>query len=638
MFECGDVEVQRVAGIGPANWLRPNELLRNCERSVTAQSYFEWVRYDSAAQLHRQVVAPLENTPVALRAVDPFAVCAAQLAAAQQITQQGAEHYLTRALALRDRLPHVKQLLKEGQVAAHHIAEIVSRTDLIDGSEYMADIDRDIAAQLRRRGSWSKNRIRDMVDAMIMLRDPDLVRENRADAKKRRGVWNNNIGDGMSALDAVGSAESNGLIMQRLEKLAMSVCKADPRRKSERMSDALFATVMGREFACECPKDPKHPCSANIWTWPADMVVSGIDATLVLHVIADQATIDGDADNPGYLQGHGVISGEHVRDIAGRPETKQRPMRNDYEQSQPPWNDHDLRAEAEYADLYAQDQAAAAAADKAAAVTTEAAATDHDPETEPKPAGNPEADRAAGPEAQADPETTSESETDGKTQTSSPPAAAPDRDRGPTRATVYSRAPEPPRYDEMVAEAAAPPYWQAVPLPVVQPGDSYRPSTVLDDFIRMRDLYCVWPGCNKPAWTADLDHTCEYNHHDPDNGGHTHPDGMKALCRFHHLVKTHSDWLDDQWPDPITGRPRLIFTTPTGRNYHGPAWTGNDLFPALRHIVFDDWEPHTPPPPPPRNTPPPTTRQHTRTHAKHTRRQQERLRNRRKSEENPPPF
>lgn len=190
----------------------------------------------------------------------------------------------------------------------------------------------------------------------------------------------------------------------------------------------------------------------------------------------------------------------------------------------------------------------------------------------------------------------------------------------------------------MVAEAAAPPYWQAVPLPVVQPGDSYRPSTVLDDFIRMRDLYCVWPGCDKPAWTADLDHTSEYNHHDPDNGGHTHPDGMKALCRFHHLVKTHSDWLDDQYPDPIAGRPRLIFTTPAGRNYHGPAWTGNDLFPALRHIVFDDWEPHTPPPPPPRQTPPPPTRQHTRTHAKHVRRQQERLRNRRKSEDNPPPF
>ncbi|ORM38319.1 DUF222 domain-containing protein, partial [Williamsia sp. 1135] len=562
MFEGGDYDVQRVAGIGPANWLRPNELLRNCERSVAAQSYFEWVRYDSAAQLHKLVVAPLEDTPVALRAVDPFSVCAAQLAAAQQITQQGAEHYLTRALALRDRLPHVKQLLKEGHVAAHHIAQIVSRTDLIEGSEHMADIDRDIAAQLRRRGSWSTNRIRDMVDAMIMLRDPDLVRENRTEAKKRRGVWNNNIGDGMSALDAVGSAETNNLIMQRLEKLAMSVCNADPRRKAERMADALFATVMGREFSCECPKDPKHPCTASIWTWPADTMVSGVDMKLVLHVIADQATVNGDADHPGYLQGHGIISAEHVRDIAERPETKQRPMRNEYEQSQPLWNDHDLRAEAEYADLYAQDQAAEqeraeqeqaaanqtsadteqasehaataaepSAADKGSAAT-EAAAPDHASETQARPAGTGDADQEAGPEAEPGPETTfgpeperetepehrpaaeaeshdvadpeatpetepdsakPESETEGQSQTSPPPAAAHKRDRGPTRATVYSRAPEPPRYDDMLAEAAAPPYWQAVPLPVVQPGDSYRPSTVLDDFIRMRDLYCMWP-------------------------------------------------------------------------------------------------------------------------------------------------
>ncbi|ORM28659.1 HNH endonuclease [Williamsia sp. 1135] len=615
MFEGGDYDVQRVAGIGPANWLRPNELLRNCERSVAAQSYFEWVRYDSAAQLHKLVVAPLEDTPVALRAVDPFSVCAAQLAAAQQITQQGAEHYLTRALALRDRLPHVKQLLKEGHVAAHHIAQIVSRTDLIEGSEHMADIDRDIAAQLRRRGSWSTNRIRDMVDAMIMLRDPDLVRENRTEAKKRRGVWNNNIGDGMSALDAVGSAETNNLIMQRLEKLAMSVCNADPRRKAERMADALFATVMGREFSCECPKDPKHPCTASIWTWPADTMVSGVDMKLVLHVIADQATVNGDADHPGYLQGHGIISAEHVRDIAERPETKQRPMRNEYEQSQPLWNDHDLRAEAEYADLYAQDQAANEAAEG-------------------------EQEQAAADQTSAPPEQAAEhaaTEPEGQSQTPPPPAAAPHRDRGPTRATVYSRAPEPPRYDEMVTEAAAPPYWQAVPLPVVQPGDSYRPSTVLDDFIRMRDLYCMWPGCNQPAWTADLDHTSEYNHDNPDAGGHTHPDGMKALCRFHHLVKTHSDWLDDQYPDPDTGRTRLLFTTPGGRTYHGPTWTGDDLFPGLRHIVFDDWQTRTTSGRR-RSTSPPPTRQHTRTHTKHTRRQQERLRNRQKSEENPPPF
>ncbi|MFP3468307.1 hypothetical protein, partial [Leifsonia sp. SIMBA_070] len=49
---------------------------------------------------------------------------------------------------------------------------------------------------------------------------------------------------------------------------------------------------------------------------------------IVLHVIADQATVDGRAENPGFMDGHSVISGDHVRDIAERPETVQRPMGN----------------------------------------------------------------------------------------------------------------------------------------------------------------------------------------------------------------------------------------------------------------------------------------------------------------------
>ena len=331
MFGGTRSEQERATGIVAAAVLRPNELLRNAEAAVAGQAYLEWARYDAAAQLHRQLVEPLEDTAVALRALDPFAVCAARLAAAQQITQQGAEHHLSRALALRDRLPAVNEQLRQGRVAAHHIATIVSRTDLIDGSAFMADIDREIAGHLQRSGSWSKNRMRDMVDATIFRRDPDLVRQDREDAKNKRGVWSNNIEHGMSAIDAVASAEETAMIMARLEKLAMSVCKADPRRKSDRMADALFTVVMAREFYCQCPNDPKHPCTADIRTVPThEAVASGIDVKIILHVIADQATVDGSADSPGYLAGHGVISADHVRDIASRPEVVARPMGNEY--------------------------------------------------------------------------------------------------------------------------------------------------------------------------------------------------------------------------------------------------------------------------------------------------------------------
>jgi hypothetical protein len=370
------------------------------------------------------------------------------------------------------------------------------------------------------------------------------------------------------------------MIMARLEKLAVSTCKADPRRKSDRMADALFATVMGREFGCQCPDDPKHPCTAEIVTVPADQVISGVDVKIVLHVITDQATLEGAADNPGFLDGHGVISAAHVRDIADRAETVQRPMGNKAAQPQP-------------------------------------APAQHQSEPEPEPA-EPESEPAQPKPEESQPE----------------PGSKPDKP------TVYMRSPENPSLGEFSdrPETVDAPFAQVVPLPATQPGDMYRPSVVLDSYIRIRDCYCMWPGCDKKAWGADLDHTHEYNHQNPAAGGCTHPSEMKTLCRFHHLMKTYSDWLDDQYPDPRSGRPRLIFTTPEGRTYDGPAWTGDDLFPTLRLIVFDNQRgsPGQPPPTAPQS------RQQTRTAAKHARRQQERLQNRRLREEqeriDPPPF
>jgi hypothetical protein len=101
---------------------------------------------------------------------------------------------------------------------------------------------------------------------------------------------------------------------------------------------------------------------------------------------------------------------------------------------------------------------------------------------------------------------------------------------------------------------------------------------------------------------------------------------MKALCRFHHMLKTHSDWLDDQYVDD-DGRTATVVITPEGRTYHGPAWTGDDLFPVLRNIVWDNNAP-----PPRRRTPEGPSRTRSRTRVKHQRRQQERERNRRRLE------
>ncbi|HXO47721.1 MAG TPA: HNH endonuclease signature motif containing protein [Mycobacterium sp.] len=111
---------------------------------------------------------------------------------------------------------------------------------------------------------------------------------------------------------------------------------------------------------------------------------------------------------------------------------------------------------------------------------------------------------------------------------------------------------------ELVAELAA----GATLVPLTHPIDAapepgYVPSKKLADFVRCRDLTCRWPGCDRPAFDCDLDHTVPYA-----DGGPTHASNLKCYCRTHHLVKTFWGWRDQQLPDGT-----IILTSPAGHTY-----------------------------------------------------------------------
>ena len=98
--------------------------------------------------------------------------------------------------------------------------------------------------------------------------------------------------------------------------------------------------------------------------------------------------------------------------------------------------------------------------------------------------------------------------------------------------------------------------------PLTHPADTppdrkYIPTRALADFVRCRDLTCRFPGCDRPATGADLDHTIPYS-----QGGVTHASNLKCLCRLHHLVKTFWGWQDKQLPDGT-----VIWTSPSGHTY-----------------------------------------------------------------------
>jgi hypothetical protein len=106
----------------------------------------------------------------------------------------------------------------------------------------------------------------------------------------------------------------------------------------------------------------------------------------------------------------------------------------------------------------------------------------------------------------------------------------------------------------------------------------YQPTAAVERWVRMRDLTCRFPGCDRAATICDVDHTVSFNHADPRNGGMTVPWNLKCLCREHHRDKTFLDgWRDKQLSDGT-----VMWTSPTGEVYRTVPG-GVDLFPDMAY-------------------------------------------------------
>ena len=89
--------------------------------------------------------------------------------------------------------------------------------------------------------------------------------------------------------------------------------------------------------------------------------------------------------------------------------------------------------------------------------------------------------------------------------------------------------------------------------------DTYQPPQAMRDLVLARDRTCRGPGCRTPAERCDLDHTTAWP------CGPTCPANLRALCRSHHRLKTHTD--TTYHPHPDGGH---TWTLPSGRTHHRP--------------------------------------------------------------------
>ncbi|OBH43987.1 HNH endonuclease signature motif containing protein [Mycobacterium mantenii] len=226
---------------------------------------------------------------------DTWDSISAEIAAALQISQAQASSYLNYSRAMRNRLPKVGSALVSGDISYSAFQTIVFRTDLIDDAEVMAAVDTALALRVQRWPTMTRGRLAAAVDRVVARADRDAVRRRRKQQASREfSIWDG--GDGLSEVHARLFATDAHAVDARLNALAGTACESDPRTLQQRRADAVGAMAAGAErLQCRCGQPN---CSAGASPAPGPVVI---------HVVANQSTVDGAAPDPGAIVGTDVL-------------------------------------------------------------------------------------------------------------------------------------------------------------------------------------------------------------------------------------------------------------------------------------------------------------------------------------------
>ncbi len=238
-------------------------------------------------------------------AVDTWAAVGGEVAAAFRISLGLAGSYLRYALAMRERLPQVAGLFRAGDIDCRMFQTLVYRTDLITDAQVLAAVDAELAAKVARWPSMTRGRLAGQIDKVVGRADADAVRR-REKYRADREVFLEDLDGGMSQIHGSMFSPDAHALDERLTALADTVCAHDPRTAQQRRADALGALAAGADrLGCRCGLPD---CAAGARR-PASPVV--------IHVIAERATLDGSGDAPGSeVSADRLIGAELLRELA----------------------------------------------------------------------------------------------------------------------------------------------------------------------------------------------------------------------------------------------------------------------------------------------------------------------------------
>ena len=248
-------------------------------------------------------------------AIDGHANVVAEISAAVNISRGRASGQLQFAVALRERLPKVLEVVKTGAIDYRMVAALINRSDNVTDSDLLAKLDAALAMWAPRWMRLSGPKLAERVDMWVEKFDPTGVREPRP-ASEDRYVDVALTGPGMVGIWGRLPIVEGAAFDTHLDEIAATVCRDDPRTAPQRRADALVAMAAGQlRLDCGCGG---QDCPSTASPQPLGQVV--------IHVLAEQASIDGRAQSPGYLPGLGAVPARMLRELAATARLKFVPL------------------------------------------------------------------------------------------------------------------------------------------------------------------------------------------------------------------------------------------------------------------------------------------------------------------------
>ncbi|WP_264076705.1 HNH endonuclease signature motif containing protein [Mycolicibacterium arabiense] len=288
--------------------------------------------------------------------VEDFTAAAAEVGAELGLSRFRAEADMSCGLTLVQRLPRLAHRFLAGEVDPRVIAIVDHRTTLVQDPGVLAELDARLAEAAPRWNALSQAKLTEVVDWLVVQLDPEAKRVAR-DRRDDRHVEITPGEHGLSEIHGRLSAVDGAALDKRLDAIAATVCRDDPRTAAQRRVDGLMALSERREsLDCRCGQDQ---CPAGGETdaprptpapAPTQVIVSldcrcGQDqcpaggetdaprptpapapTQVIVHVLAEQATVDGSGDTPAYLPGHGPVPAATIRELVDTGRATTRPL------------------------------------------------------------------------------------------------------------------------------------------------------------------------------------------------------------------------------------------------------------------------------------------------------------------------